>query len=494
MDDNPDGSPEPEYQQSGLVGYKTFKHKESFQTSFGAQVPLNIAYETWGTLSNNKDNAILLQTGMSASSHAKSHEDNPSPGWWEQFIGPGLALDTNLFYIICTNNLGGCYGSTGPSTIDEATGKPYGSTFPMFSIQDQVRAQFLLLDELGIDKLHAAVGSSLGGMQSLCAAAEYPERVTKMVTMSACAKSYPGSMAFRACQRKAVMGDPAWNGGHYYDGELPSNGLTLARMIGTITYRSGPEWSARFGQTKITPEGEMGLGVDYMIESYLHHQGEKWVSQYDPNSMLYISKAMDAFTMEKPDENGRLCLEAGLAPAKSIPSLVIGVQTDVLFPIWQQKEIADTLKAIGNPHVSYYELDALFGHDTFLLDIKTISAAVKGHLEQEPFGTKGIWEDLQSTAAKVVARLAARDTSLTALREVFKTLDSDDSGLVPEKQLKDMITMLWGEQLSAAQINGIFAEINKSGNKSMHLEQWLQVRKKVLKATGDEDIDFYTVI
>merc|ERR1719160_1274568 len=187
---------------------------------------------------------------MSASSHARSHPLNMSAGWWEDYIGPGRTLDTNLFFIVCTNNLGGCYGSTGPSSLNPRTGKPYGGGFPRFTVQDMVAAQFLVLDHLNIDILHAAVGSSLGGMQSVCTAALYPERVRKFVSISACAKSFPGSMAFRHTARRAIMSDPNWNGGDYYDGPAPNDGLRLAREIGTITYRSGSEWHERFGQKR----------------------------------------------------------------------------------------------------------------------------------------------------------------------------------------------------------------------------------------------------
>jgi homoserine O-acetyltransferase len=201
---------------------------------------MNIAYETWGHLNYRKDNAILLHCGMSASSHAKSNPGNPAPGWWEGFIGPGLALDTNLFFVICSNNLGGCYGTSGPSSTNPATGAAYGGSFPMLSVQDMVRAQFALLDNLGIEMLHASVGASLGGMQSTCAAAIFPERVGKFVSISACARSFPGSIAFRHTQRQAVMADPNWNGGDYYgEGcDPPNSGLKLAREVRYILFLS----------------------------------------------------------------------------------------------------------------------------------------------------------------------------------------------------------------------------------------------------------------
>ncbi|CAK9001280.1 Serine O-succinyltransferase (SST), partial [Durusdinium trenchii] len=387
--------------------YHLFHRSAPFTFRNGEQIPeLQIAYETWGHLNNKKDNVILLQCGMSASSHACSHARNPAPGWWEEYIGPGRPLDTNLFYVICTNNLGGCYGSSGPSAINSHTGQRYGSSFPRFEVQDQVAAQFVLLDHLGIDQVHACVGASLGGMQSVCAASMFPDRVRKFVSISACAKSFPGSIAFRHAQRQAIMSDPNWRGGDYYDGQLPANGLRLARQLGTITYRSGLEWQQRFGQSlaKGITKRE-GLKNEFMIENYLAHQGELAPHSQgaDKSSLEFAAKisdrAMDGFSLEKPDRDhdGKPSLLEGLKEAM-MPALVIGVQHDVLFPVWQQKEIADTLRKAGNKGVVYYELDSIYGHDSFLLDAVSIGPAVKGHLEQEPDGARHIWEELASSA------------------------------------------------------------------------------------------------
>jgi len=341
---------------------------------------LDIAYETWGTMNEKRDNVILLTCGLSASSHARSHSKNPKPGWWENFIGPGAALDTNHFFIICVNHLGGCGGSTGPSSINPATNKPYGLDFPLFTVQDMVRVHFTLLDYLGIDRLHAVVGSSLGGMQSLCAASLYPHRVGRVVSISACIESHPMSIALRYVQRQVLMADPNFHGGTYYGKAFPWRGMQLARCIGTISYRSGPEWEERFGRQR--GSASPSLDSDFIIEGYLEHQGRKWCLQYDPNSMLVISKAMDLFTLEKAaTEEGVPSLEEGMKGVQ-MPALIMGVSSDVLFPVWQQKQVADILRAVGNRHVVYYELDAQYGHDTFLIDVASIGGAVKGHLEQ----------------------------------------------------------------------------------------------------------------
>jgi len=367
--------PEPEYERV-VSGYETFVHPGELKCEWGGTLPeLTVAYETWGELSPERDNAVLLHTGLSASSHAHSHPRNPHPGWWEEFIGPGSAIDTDRFFVICSNLLGGCYGSTGPSSPNPASGDPYGPDFPIITVSDMVRAQFLLLDHLGIFALHASVGASLGGMQSLMAASLAPERVGRLVSISAAARSYAPSIAMRFVQRQAVMADPDWREGRYYGASFPHRGLMVAREIGTITYRSGPEWQERFGRERAA-EGQPSLGADFQIESYLAYQGEKFCLIYDPNSYLYISKAMDLFDMTVPVDEGESLL-AGV----HCPALVIGVESDALFPVWQQRELAAFLKE-SSERVTYIELDAPFGHDTFLIERESVGGAIKTHLER----------------------------------------------------------------------------------------------------------------
>jgi homoserine O-acetyltransferase len=334
---------------------------------------LRIAFETWGDLSAARDNVVLVHTGLSASSHARSHEANPNPGWWQDFIGPGLPIDTDRFHVICTNVLGGCYGSTGPSSIDPRTGRPFATGFPIITVGDMVRAQLLLLDHLGIARVHAAIGSSLGGMQALLIAALAPERVARVASISATARTHPQSIAMRFVQRMALMADPAWKGGQYDARSFPREGMKVARAIGTITYRSGPEWDERFGHRRMT--GDMPrLGADFEVESYLAHQGEKFCDQYDPNSYLYISKAMDLFDLGEGQES----LEAGVARIRC-PTLVLGVRSDILFPAVQQRELADLVR-LGGAEVTHVELDAPYGHDTFLIDIDRVGQAIRAHL------------------------------------------------------------------------------------------------------------------
>ena len=368
--------PEPEYERV-VSGYETFVHPAELKCEWGGSLPeLTIAYETWGELSPERDNAVLIHTGLSASSHARSHPRNPHPGWWEEFIGPGSAIDTDRFHVICTNLLGGCYGSTGPSSRNPVSGDPYGPDFPIITVRDMVRAQLLLLDDLGIETLHASVGASLGGMQSLMIASLAPERVGRLVSISAAARSYAQSIAMRFVQRQAVMVDPEWREGRYYGASFPQRGLKIAREIGTITYRSGPEWQERFGRERAA-EGLPSLDADFQIESYLAHQGEKFCKMYDPNSYLYISKAMDLFDMTVPMDDG----ESALARVRC-PALVLGVESDVLFPVWQQRELAKILANSG-ALVTYIELDAPFGHDTFLIERESVGGAVKTHLESD---------------------------------------------------------------------------------------------------------------
>eukprot|EP01134_Creolimax_fragrantissima_P006733 CFRG6733T1 len=357
-----------------------------FETELGGQLDdVVVGYESWGELNKDRTNAILLCTGLSSHSHAASSERSSKPGWWERFIGPGKALDTNKFFVVCTNVLGSCYGSTGPSSINPNTGKHYATEFPAITVSDMVRLQMDMLEHnFGITSLHAAVGSSLGGMQSLAVAADFgEERVRRVISISACARSHPTSIAIRYAQRRCIVTDPNWMKGHFYDkAEYPLVGMKTARIMGTISYRSGPEWLKRFKNERVNEDRHFGdvhssgFGPDYQIEAYLSHQSEGFATVYDPNSILYISKAMDNFDLGR----GYDSLQTGLGRIK-VPTLVLGVQSDILFPVFQQKEVAALLRESGNEHVTYYELDAIYGHDTFLLDVKNVGAAVKGHLE-----------------------------------------------------------------------------------------------------------------
>lgn len=435
--------PEPSYTTGATLKYHC---DEPILLDWGGTLrEFDVAYETWGTLNKDKSNAILLHTGLSASSHAHSTDINTQPGWWEKFIGPGCAVDTDKYFVICTNVLGGCYGSTGPSSIDPADGQNYATRFPILTIDDMVRAQFRLLDHLKIDKLYASVGSSMGGMLSLATGVLFPDRVGKIASISGCARSHPYSIAMRHTQRQVLMMDPNWNRGFYYGRVPPHHGMKLAREIATVTYRSGPEWEQRFGRRRADPSKPPALCPDFLIETYLDHAGEKFNLTYDANSLLYVSKAMDLFdlgrenrlrTLERRAEREKelkrslagddsapgfdaSCsltlpdlpyeeqpgqseaepseinpqevlsakppadLVAGLAALRDHPTLVMGVASDILFPAWQQREIAETLRHAGNKGVTYVELDekqSMFGHDTFLLDLKNIGKNLQNFL------------------------------------------------------------------------------------------------------------------
>ncbi|KAI9659322.1 MAG: hypothetical protein M1821_001580 [Bathelium mastoideum] len=442
--------PEPSYTTGK---HQTFHSHLPLLLDWGGILPkFVIAYETWGQLNGSRSNAILLHTGLSASSHAHSTDANPKPGWWEKFIGPGRPLNTDEYFIICTNVIGGCYGSTGPSSLDPANGQHYATRFPILTMEDMVRAQFRLLDHIGIKRLYASVGSSMGGMQSLAAGVLEPERVGKLVTISGCARSHPFSIAMRHTQRQVLMTDPNWSRGFYYTSAVPPHsGMKLARQIATITYRSGPEWEQRFGRRRADPSKPPALCPDFLIETYLDHAGEKWCLEYDANSLLYVSKAMDLFDLgaahqremsrlrrenevkveqfahgqHRHDAVADLCnltlpskpyeetvaatmdmsapvehpksatagvtdpvdpdlIEGLQSLAKSqIPTLVLGVASDGLFPAWQQREIADALRAAGSTVTEHRELGmekSLFGHDTFLLDLEGVGGPVKEFL------------------------------------------------------------------------------------------------------------------
>ncbi|KAJ8317257.1 hypothetical protein KUTeg_005161, partial [Tegillarca granosa] len=337
-----------------------------------------------------RDNAILIQPPFSGSSHAKSSQPDPRKGWWEKFIGPGLAIDTDKYFVICTDNIGGCYGSSGPSTINPITSKPYGMSFPSLSVEDIVRGQFLVLDSLGIDKVYACIGGSLGGMCSITAAVLFSDRVGRAISLSAAIKTYPSTAAWNHVQRQVIMSDPNWNAGVYSNKLFPSMGLNIARQIGTISYRGFTEFDSRFKQEcnpNITDKPSQKS-----VYSYLEYQGNKFANEFDPNSYIYLTKVMLLRY-----KNVALCfkrlqclLEAFLRYAMDMfnlddklihyrksnifsPVLVIGAQSDILYPVWQQKELVHVLQNAGNPYVEYVELDANTGHDTFLIDYDGIA-------------------------------------------------------------------------------------------------------------------------
>jgi homoserine O-acetyltransferase len=331
----------------------------------GRLAEVTIAYESWGELSTNHDNAILIFTGLSPTAHAASSKEDPEPGWWEFMIGPGKAIDTDRFFVICVNSLGGCFGSTGPESVNPATGKPYGTDFPDLSIEDIAKAGHHLLQELEIDHLHAVVGPSKGGMVALAYALQFPDECDYLISISAACRALPFTIAMRSLQREIIRCDPVWNNGHYYDDGEPESGMKLARKLGLVSYRAAEEWHQRFDRARVARERRTGqpFEVEFEVESYLEYNAQKFVGNFDANSYLYLSRAMDWFDVA---EHGG-SVNAGLAKIQVKKALIIGVTTDILFPIDQQKEIAEGLIKAGR-NVEFVSIDSINGHDAFLVD------------------------------------------------------------------------------------------------------------------------------
>jgi homoserine O-acetyltransferase/O-succinyltransferase len=332
----------------------------------GALQDVQIAYETWGELNFCSDNAVLIFTGLSPSAHAASSTEDPAPGWWEDMIGPGRPIDTRRFFVICVNSLGSPYGSTSPISINPATGAPYRLTFPVLTVEDIARAGHEVVASLGIKKVAAVVGPSLGGMTVLAYCALFPNEARSVVSISAAARSTPFAIALRSLQREMIRRDPAWLEGNYEADAIPVQGMRLARKLGMITYRSAKEWAQRFGRERAHVERKPGdpFGIDFEVESYLENHAAKFTGQYDPNCYLYISRAMDLFDLA---DHGGSVAEA-LRRFTVERALVIGVETDLLFPVDQQQELAEGLGLGGRP-VQFARLPSLQGHDSFLVDM-----------------------------------------------------------------------------------------------------------------------------
>ena len=333
-----------------------------------------VAYECWGRLSAARDNVILLFTGLSPSAHAASSGLDPRPGWWESMIGEGRPLDTGRFFVVAVNSLGSPFGSSSPAAIDPATGRPHGIGFPEIAVEDIATAGREALRTLGIERVAAVIGPSLGGMVVLAYAAQFPDEVDNVVSISGAARATPFAIALRSLQREMVRSDPAWRGGNYLPGRGPRLGLRLARKLGTMTYRSPEEWQERFGRRRV-PE-TAGIAGDFRpqfeIEAYLEHQAQRFADTFDANCYLYLSRAMDQFDLA---EHGGGSLAAAFARLGRARALVIGVETDMLFPIEQQREIADHLQAAGAETV-FHALPSVQGHDSFLVDLARFEPAI----------------------------------------------------------------------------------------------------------------------
>ncbi len=349
----------------GIVETKFFNIDEPFILESGKSLEkITVAYETYGELNNEKNNAILICHALTGDSHAAGwHKGARKPGWWEMVIGPGKVLDSEKYFIICSNVLGGCKGTTGPSSINPETNKEYGLDFPVITIKDMVDVQKILVDSFGINQLYAVVGGSMGGMQVLQWIVTYPEMMKKAIPIATTARSSPQQIAFNEVGRQSIFSDPNWNGGNYYDtGKIPKNGLSVARMIAHITYLSDESMYIKFGRDlQDKEEISYDLSMDFQVESYLHHQGESFVKRFDANSYLYITKAVDLFDLSTNNS-----VIEGFKDVKCKLE-VISVDSDWLYPTEQSTEIVAALNA-NDVEVTFSEIKSNYGHDAFLLE------------------------------------------------------------------------------------------------------------------------------
>ncbi|SEK91578.1 homoserine O-acetyltransferase [Pseudoxanthomonas sp. GM95] len=337
-----------------------------------------IAYETWGTLSAQRDNAILIVTGLSPDAHAAANADNPAAGWWEAMLGPGKAIDTERWFVVCINSLGSCKGSTGPASVNAATGEPYRLSFPELSVEDGAAAAVEVVRTLGIAQLACVIGNSMGGMTALALLHANPGIARSHINISGSAQALPFSIAIRSLQREAIRLDPMWNGGDYSDAAYPESGMRMARKLGVITYRSALEWDGRFGRVRLESDrpDEDPFGLEFQVESYLEGHARRFVRHFDPNCYLYLSRSMDWFDL---GEHAGGDVMAALTSIKLEKAMAIGATTDILFPLQQQEQIALGLRA-GGADSQFVPLESPQGHDAFLVDFERFDPAVRGFL------------------------------------------------------------------------------------------------------------------
>lgn len=357
--------------------YFTFaEHPNELKLESGLTLgPITIAYETYGELNSLKTNAILVAHALSGDAHAAGfHEGDSDPGWWELMIGPGKALDTDKYFVICSNVIGGCKGSTGPSSINPKTSKPYALDFPLITIADMVKAQKHLTDHLGINKLLCVIGGSMGGMQALQWVNSYPESVCSVIPIATALKHSPQQIAFDEVGRQAIMADPAWAEGHYYGGKKPERGLAVARMIGHITYMSDKSMEEKFSRRLKAKGYSFAFTADFEVEGYLRYRGDSFVKRFDANSYLYVTKAMDYL-----DLSGDKLIPRG--KHVHLRFLVVSFKSDWLYPSYQSQDIVRQLKIRGQD-ATYCEIKSTYGHDAFLLEVEEETHLIKHFLKK----------------------------------------------------------------------------------------------------------------
>ena len=354
-----------------------FPASQALRLDSGASLaPLEIAYKTYGRLDAAKSNAVLLCHALTMDQHAAStHPLTGKPGWWDRFIGPGRPLDTDRYFIICSNVVGGCMGSTGPASINPKTDEPYGLAFPVITIGDMVRAQAMLIEALGIESLFAVIGGSMGGMQVLQWAADYPDRVFSAICIAAAPRHSAQNIAFHEVGRQAIMADPDWRGGAYVQaGVRPEKGLAVARMAAHITYLSEAALQRKFGRELQRDGLSWGFDADFQVESYLRHQGASFVDRFDANSYLYITRALDYFDLAAQRQG---VLAQAFQAARKVRFCVLSFSSDWLYPTPESREVVRALNAAG-ARASFVEIETDKGHDAFFLDEPQFDAALKG--------------------------------------------------------------------------------------------------------------------
>ena len=331
--------------------------------------PVTLAYETYGKLNSDKSNAILVLHAFSGDAHVAGEG-----GWWSNLIGSGKGIDTDKYFVICSNVIGGCSGSTGPSSTNPKTGKPYGTDFPIITIGDMVNAQRHLIDYFGIQQLLSVIGGSMGGMQVLQWMTQSPKRIRSAIPIATALKHNPQQIAFNEVGRQAIMADPDWQGGNYYGKSIPAKGLAVARMIGHITYMSDSSMAEKFGRKFRSDREPFKFGADFEVEGYLHNRGDNFVKRFDANSYLYITKAIDYFNIL----NGHSI--SSIFKAYSAKVLVIAFKSDWLYPAYQSQEIVKACKLSG-VDASYCEINATYGHDSFLVETEQEGQLISGFLK-----------------------------------------------------------------------------------------------------------------